>query len=69
MSRGSRETCYKAVQSQQLIARMVVGVQDKALSATQKNAYLNSQTTLAKTNARTSSQLNVGRSRSHAFEN
>ena len=56
MSRGSRETCYKAVQSQQLIARMVLGVQDKALSATQKNAYLSSQTTLAKTNARSSSR-------------
>ena len=53
VDKGAREACTKAVHSQQVIARMVMGVQDKALSATQKNAYLKSQTTLAnKTHAR-----------------
>ena len=40
VDKGAREACTKAVHSQQVIARMVMGVQDKALSATQKNAYL-----------------------------
>ena len=56
VNRGAREACHIAVHSQQTTARMVMGVQDKALSATQKNAYLSSQTTLAKTNARSSSR-------------
>jgi hypothetical protein len=38
---------------------MVMGVQDKALSATQKNAYLFSQTTRAKTKRVQHIEINV----------